>query len=59
MENRKDYLSRLIQLAPLRAEERTAWSFMLPFMDDAQVEKLTKILEADTQKMADVISNSK
>jgi hypothetical protein len=59
MENKKEYLSRLIQLAPLKAEERTAWSFMLPFMDDAQVEKLTKILESDTQKMAEALNNAK
>ncbi len=54
-----EHLNRLLQLAPMGVDERSAWALLLPYMEDAQADKLIKVLESDTSKMADLLVNNK
>jgi glycopeptide antibiotics resistance protein len=59
MENKKKHLLRLIQLAPFKDQERIAWTSMLAFMDEPQVNMLVKVLELNTRNTADTLNNTK
>jgi hypothetical protein len=56
---KKEKLSRLIQLAPLKAQERSAWTMILPYMQDEQVDKLTEVLEQDVRSFDSLVANTK
>lgn len=57
--SKKDKVSRLLQLAPLEQNERAAWTFLLPYMDEVQLTKLEEILEKDVAKLQEVVKENK
>lgn len=57
--SKKDKVNRLLQLAPLEQNERAAWTFLLPYMDDEQLTKLADVLEKDVEKLQELMKEDK